>query len=670
MISIGRRLAASAALVTVFASLVAAQATTGSIAGRVTDANGNPTIGASVQAKGASTGLSRTVQTNAEGRYHVAGLEPGSDYTVTARRIGFAPTSQENQTVTLSTTTKVDLVLREQATRLAGVQIVGTTDPIIAPSKTGIGTTITDSSLHRMPSLNRTFTDFVSMTPQISNSGPGISGGGANNRYNNIQIDGSTEKDMFGLGSTGQPGGQAGGKSIGIEAVKQYQVLLSPYDVRYGNFSGVMINAVTKSGSNNFFGSAYYYLRDSARTRKSTQLGAFTQSQYGVTLGGPIVKNKALFFLNLEPQNQNNPAGGPYVGGTISGPTVSQADITRIQSIVNPLGYAAADGGRRQNVNPLKNYFLRLDFQDLPFNSILTVRDNYAHAEQDNFSHSTSGTTFALSDNGYTFKSDKSAYVAQLKSSFSNGAYNEIFAGLTHIRDARVTFVAPSTPQVLVRSTGTNSAQLGAERSSAANQLDQDIYELTENYTFPFARNHRITFGTQNQWYKVRNLFGQNKSGYWQFSSIDSLAGTCATCGGAALPVSYQVGVPNGAGDGAVRFHQETHAIYAQDEWAPTNRLTVSYGVRGDVSMFPDKPPFNQGLKDTLGRDTRDIPSGTWQISPRIGFNWDVGGVAMVAALNTGGLFVVLLQVSCEKPLFPEFWYSFDIQTNAGWPVK
>jgi hypothetical protein len=602
------------------ASVASAQSTTGTVAGRITDKNGNPLSGATVQVKSTTTGLTRGAMSNLDGRFTVAGIEPGMDYTVTARRIGFAPDVRTNQSVALGTTTKMDFVLSETATQLAGVQIVAATDPVISPNKTGVGTTITDSTLHRLPSLNRTFTDFVALTPQISNSGPGLSGGGANNRYNNIQIDGSSEKDLFGLGSTGQPGGQAGGKSIGIEAVKQYQVLLSPYDVRLGNFSGALINAVTKSGANKFFGSAYYYLRDSALTRKSPSLGPFRQSQYGVTLGGPIIKDKALFFINLEPQDQSNPAFGPYVGSTgIPGPVASAADIARVNSIVGPLGYASVNGDARTNTNPLKNYFLRLDFQGLPFNSILTIRDNYAHAEQDVFSRSGSGTTFLLSDNGYTFKSDKSAYVAQLKSSFDNGAYNEVFVGLTHIRDGRVTFVDPKTPQILVRGTGTVSMQLGAERSSQANQLDQDVWEFTENYSFPLASKHRVTVGTQNQWYKVRNLFGQQRYGDWTFNSLDSLQNGIAQ--------QYRIGVPSQAGtDGAVRFHQRTHAFYAQDEWAPTSRLSLTAGIRADASFFPDSIPLNRSVLDTLKKNTQDVPSGNWQISPRIGFNWDITG--------------------------------------------
>src|SRR5690606_17683203 len=136
--------------------------------------------------------------------------------------------------------------LTARATVLTQQVIVSEIDPVITPTRTGVGTTVSDSALQRLPSLGRNFTDFAALTPQISTSGPGLSGGGTNNRYNNIQIDGATESDLFGLGSTGQPGGQARGKSIGIESVKQYQVLLSPFDVRYGNFAGALINAVTK----------------------------------------------------------------------------------------------------------------------------------------------------------------------------------------------------------------------------------------------------------------------------------------------------------------------------------------------------------------------------------------------------------------------------------------
>ncbi len=645
------------AAIGLFAATAGAQVTTGSIAGRVVDASGKPVDGAQIQVTNASTGLSRGTMTGAEGRYTVLGLEVGDGYSVTAKRIGFQPVTKSAQTVGLGIATRVDFELVAQAAQLSSVKVTVTTDPIISPNKMGAGTTITDSTLHRLPTLNRTFTDFVTLTPQVSSSGPGLSGAGANNRYNNIQIDGSTEKDLFGLGSTGQPGGQAGGKSIGIEAVKSYQVLLSPYDVRYGNFAGVLINAVTKSGTNNFTGSAYYYLRDSSLTRKQSYLGAFTQKQYGFTFGGPIVKNKVFFFMNPEFQTQNNPASGWFIGGPYTG-LPPAADVTRMQTLLTAAGYkGVGDGSQRTNTNPLKNGFFRLDFQDLPWNSTLTIRDNYGHADQDVFSRGTSGT-LALTDNGYTFKSDKNAIVAQLKSAFSNGNYNEVYLGTTKIRDARVTFVDATTPQVSARSSlSAVTLVSGAERSSQANQLDQDIQEITDNFTFSLGAEHRITLGTQNQWYKVRNLFGQQRYGDWTFNSLDSLAGTCATCAGVPVAQQYRIGVPAQAGtDGAVRFNQRMHSFYIQDEWTATNRLNISLGLRADASYFDTKIPLNQGVLDTLKRDTRQLPSGNWQLAPRLGFNWDVTGDGKNQLRGGVGIFT-------GQPAF--VWMSNEYQ-NSG----
>lgn len=620
-----------------FAVTAGAQVTTGSVTGRVTDNTGKGVEGARVTVTNTGTDGRRSALSSGDGRYTVLGVEPGSGYSVTATRIGFTPQTRTDQTVGLGIASRLDFVMDVRTAQLAGVRVTATKDPIISSTRTGAQTTITDSALHRLPTLNRTFTDFVALTPQISSSGPGLSGGGSNNRYNNIQIDGSTEKDLFGLTSTGQPGGQAGGKSIGIEAVKSYQVLLSPYDVRYGNFAGALINAITKSGSNSFTGSTYYYKRDSTLTRSQSYLGGFNQSQYGLTLGGPIIKNKVFFFINPEWQAQANPASGPYIGAAsaTASNTPTSADISRVQAILTPLGFQPGTGSIRQNTNPLLNFFARLDIQGLPMNSTLTIRDNYSHAEQDVFSRSATGTIFALTDNGYRFKSDKNAWVGQLKSAFSNGSYNEMYVGFTRIRDARVTFVPNTTPQVQTRGTVAANAQIvtGAERSSQANQLDQDVYEFTNNFTFSLGSSHRVTLGTQNQWYKVRNLFGQQKYGSWQFNSLDSLAGTCVNanpalnCGGVSRPSSYAIGVPAKAGDdGAVRFNQRTQSVYVQDEWTVNNRLTIQGGVRADASFFTERPPLNQGVLDTLGKRTDELPSGNWQIAPRIGFNWDVTG--------------------------------------------
>ena len=181
--------------------------------------------------------------------------------------------------------------------------------------------------------------------------------------------------------------------------------------------------------------------------------------------------------------------------------------------------------------------------------------------------------------------------------------------------------------------------------------------EFTDNFTFSLGADHRFTLGTQNQWYKVRNLFGQNRYGDWTFNSLDSLAGTCATCAGNATAQQYRIGVPAQAGtDGAVRFTQRTHSFYLQDEWAASPRLNISLGLRADASFFDTAIPLNQGILDTLGRDTRQIPSGNWQYAPRFGFNWDATGDGKNQVRGGVGVFT-------GQPAF--VWMSNEYQ-NSG----
>ena len=585
-----------------------AQTTTGAISGTVTIEAGQTIEDAQIQVLNPATGFSRGVRTNAAGRYTVPGLEPAT-YSVTVRRIGYSAQTKDGVKASLGLTTRVDFQLSAQATVLGEVRAAVNVDPLISPTRTSVSTTISDTALHRLPSLNRNFTDFVALTPQISQSGPGLSGGGSNNRYNSVQIDGANETDLFGLGSTGQPGGQASGKSIGIESVKEYQVLLAPFDVRQGNFAGALINAVTKSGTNEFHGSLYGVTRNQGLTRSQAYITKSEQSQYGFSVGGPIIKDKAFFFFNPEWQVRKLPASGDYIG--LPTTNLRQTTLDSVNAVLAGYNLPLGGGGLANNENPLQNVFGRLDF-NLPANNQLVVRHNYGYAQDDNFSRSPN--SFRLTNNAYKFKSTKNATVVQLRSLFGAGAYNELLLNRTSIRDRRAPAVT-NTPQVNVLVPGYTIVD-GSERSSQGNELDQDMLEATDNFTLPLG-THRVTIGTQNQFYKVRNLFGQNSYGFWTFGTLDSLRQGIAR--------SYQVGVPL-SGDGAVRFHAAAYSGYAQDEWTVTSNLNVTYGLRVDMPVFKDKPPFNQAISDSLGRNTSDIPSGNIEWSPRLGFNWNATG--------------------------------------------
>lgn len=589
--------------------------TTGAIGGVVTGDQGQAVDNAQVRVTNRTTGFSHGVSTHSDGRYTVPGLEVG-DYSVTVRRLGFQPVTQA-ATVSLGQLTRVDFQLKPQATQLTGVTVTAETQgasSIISPTHTGVVSTVTDSALRRLPSLNRNFTDFVALTPQVSTTGPGLSGGGTNNRYNNVQIDGATEADIFGLGSTGQPGGQANGKSIGIEAVKEYQVLLAPYDVRQGYFAGATINAVTKSGTNELHGSAFGTTRNASLARHGDQapwVNKYDKSQYGFSLGGPIIKDKVLFFVSPEWQQNSTPAAGPYVGS--SDARVTSSDIEAVRSGMQKYGITPGTGALINNQNPLTNTFARLDVS-LPWNTQLVLHYNYGFAQQDIFGRSPTG--FQLSDNGYKFTSKKNGTVAQLRTLFGNGAFNELFANYTGIRDRR----APNSrfPQVSVQNVGAGLYTVvgGAERFSQGNELDQDIVEVTDNVTLPVGA-HRFTIGTQNQFTRFRNLFTQASYGVWQFGSVDSL--------NLGLPNQYIVGVPS-PGGAAVKFRGNLYSLYAEDEWTATNRLNVTYGLRADVPVFVNKPATNAEVLQDYGRNTADIPSGNVEWSPRVGFNYDATG--------------------------------------------
>lgn len=602
--------------------------TSGSVAGVVTDSSGAPIEAAQVQVTNRQTGVTQRGQTREGGRYSIAGLEPGGPYTVVARRIGFAPSTHENVRVPLGNAARVDFALTRQAAVLTGVRVqASASSSVIAPTRTGASTTISDSALRNLPTLSRNFTDFVTLVPQVTqtSSAGASSGGGVNIRQNSIQIDGAQAGDLFGLGTTGQPGSQANAKSIPLDAVKEYQVLLSPFDVRQGNFGGILINAVTKSGTNDFHGSAYGYTRNQQLTRSEPYLTDFLQQQYGFSLGGPIIKNHLFFFVNPEFQRFRTPTNGPFIGSADA--PVNQPTIDRFNSILaNQYGFTqGGTGAQVLRENPTTNVFARLDAY-LPGSTRLVLRHNYAYAENTSFGRglATSATpNFGLTSNSYLFTTKTHSSVAEFLSNFTNGVFNELLFNYSTTSDYRT--VPALFPQVTVngvpRSDGNNGTVnfiAGTESSSQGNSLDQRTFEVTENLTIPIGA-HKLTVGTKNLFYRSVNLFGQNSRGSWTFANLDSLAKGVAS--------RYQVSAPASTdpNNGIATIPANLYAFYAQDVWQATGNFNVTLGARLDIPHFTDRPPFNPSVFSAYGRSTSDVPTRR-SFSPRIGFNWDITG--------------------------------------------
>jgi hypothetical protein len=631
------------------APLAAQGVTTGAISGTVTNEQGKAMEGAQVQVTNRSTGARAGAMTRTDGRYSVQNLDVGGPYTVTVRHIGYAPVDSNNITVSLGQNVVVDLTLRTQAAQLTAVTITAAAEnSVISPSHKGISETITDSSIARLPSANRNFTDFLTVVPQIATKGAGgNSGGGQNNRFNAIQVDGSIATDLFGLGSTGQPGGQANAKQIPLDAVKEYQVLLAPFDVRQGEFTGFLLNAVTKSGTNDVHGEVFgaFHNQDTERDVPYLRNAPFSQDQYGGSVGGPIVKDELHYFVSAEFEHKDTPAGGPYFGQPTSATVpvpVSQTDWNSFASVLqNQYHYANLGSiGQLTNGNPLANVFVRLDESNLPFNSRLVARYNYASGNIDDFPVSSSAcnrsaSAYCASNSGYNFNDATNNGTLQLFTNFNNGNTNEILGSFTSISDIRE--VGINAPFVQVKAfanpAGGTSTTLsaGTDNSSQGNALNQDIYELTDNYTIPVG-THRFTLGAKGQLYHVRNLFSQNSLGFYTFGNLDSLI--------ADKPDRVQIGEKLDSTDGAARFHAHSYAAYVEDEWQVTDNFDVQYGLRLDVTGFDSHPGTNANILNLLKINTADVPTNTPQYSPRVGFNWDVTGDQKNQLRGGTGLFV------------------------------
>jgi outer membrane receptor for ferrienterochelin and colicin len=653
--------AVAAAVLTLLggASRTGAQSvTTGAIGGLVTDSAGRPMAGVQVQVINRETGFKTAVVTRSNGRYISPSLEVGGPYTVLARAIGFAPQQVTGIFVTLSQTAPVNFTLSNKAVTLARVAVTSTQQQLeFGPSRQGTQTRVSDTVIARLPNLNRNVTDFIRLTPQVTVSPSGTaSAAGQNNRFLNVQIDGAGIANRFGLGGSPEVGAQAGGRSISMDAVKEYQVIISPFDVRQGNFTGALVNAVTKSGTNKWQGSAFFFQRDQDFGADVPILRAtpFYREQWGGSISGPIIKDKLHFFALAEYQRQSSPAGGIFQGQspTIQPPfpsAVTQAQIDSFTTRYNQLyGQNAGSLGLVSNRNPLANTFVRFDYR-INDNHRLVLRNVYNDQQQDDFGRGSAATNPLLNftSNAFRRREISNNAVVQLFSNFKNGANNEFIFGYTRTRFRRVTPV--TTPMITVQNIGAaNAAQFraGTENSSQGNFLEEDLFELTDNYTIPLGSKHRLTIGTRNELYTVTNGFLQNSFGNWTFDNLANFvtgtvnANTLFSGSGPVLPGANTL----------AQFTGGQASAYIQDAWEVTPRLTVNMGIRADAPFFNDRP-VNQPRVDSAfranptgsefpnGLRTDNMPSWNWQISPRIGFNWDVTGNSLNQIRGGIGLF-------------------------------
>jgi hypothetical protein len=606
----------------------AQSSTTGSLSGVVEDAEGLALPGVTVIATHVDTGATYTSVADANGLFRLRGLRTGA-YSVLASMGGFKDNTATT-VVRLGEDTYLDVTM--QLEEFTGELIViGEASELITPTKMGSGSYLNQSVVDSLPKIDRSITDLARTNPLFndtaSNDGPAqLSVAGRNNRYNNIQIDGAVNNDLFGLAAQGTPGGQADTQPISIDAIAEMALVVSPYDVRQGGFSGGGVNIITRSGSNDWKGSVYGFYYDDSLVGDGPsedsedylgELGTFEEQQYGFRLSGPIMKDQLFFFLNGEFSRLERPTGYSLDGN--GGQCFDNCDSTQDaidfrNFLINEYGYDPGGLSQPSRNTDSDKFFVRFDWNVNERNN-LTFRHNYVDAT--NVILSASSSTYTFPNAGYDFKSETNSTVAQLNSVIGDDMFNEARLTYQTIRDNRK-WIGDRFPSVFINNLSNTSSNFsaGSEDFSTANALDQDILEIHNDFSF-FVGDHEVVVGTHNEFYKFSNLFIQQAFGAYSFNSIEDFYA------GNAYQYDYTFSNDSSPRD---EFKVQQFGLYGGDTWRVRSNVTLNYGLRFDVPFFPDSPQFNQEVYDTLGYRTDDMPDGKFMFSPRVGFNWDITG--------------------------------------------
>ena len=655
-----------------------AQITTSGVKGLI-KANGEDVIGATITVTHVPTGAVYRSVTNSVGRFTIQGMRAGGPYTVEISYIGYKTKEIKNVTLKLGEMSDLSTQLEEDAHALGEVVVKGKLG--LDASKTGAAASYSAKDIANMPSISHSIGDITRMNPMVSVSQSGaMSFAGVNNRYNSFQVDGAVNNDVFGLTSNGQNGGQAGAQPISTETIDQVQVSVAPFDVRQSGFTGGAINAITKSGTNTFHGSVYgnWLNKDLIGSKYTLMNGKDSQKyddetdyRYGVTLGGPIIKNKLFFFANYEKSNKEYPNNYGYGSDASKLGTEGFKIADEVLSILKEKGYNAS-------YNNPKNYTksdkagIKLDW-NINDKHKATFGWRMVNAKQLN-SNSTAGYLNA-SDYQYDFVSKSNTFTAELNSSFSEKINNQFQASYVSVRDHR----DPKgiAPMIQIKNVGGGTLCLGTERSSTANSLNQDIFSFTDNLNW-YVNNHTLTFGTHGEYYKFKNLFIQDNYGTYYFNNFDDFkmfasgqtyaASVDKTTGVTTYYNTlnqYRYCTANVAVTGDPRWAPEFAAgqigFYAQDKFNVTPNFELTYGLRMDIPLFFDTPTENAEFNASAAKQgwnvvTNHKLSSTPMWSPRVGFRWNIEKEHNMILRGGAGIFTGRI---------PFVWLSNNF-TNTG----
>lgn len=663
-----------------FVISASAQVTTSSLNGQVTDSKGETLPGAAVVAVHTPSGTQYHAIVNAEGRYFINGMRAGGPYSVEVSCLGYQTVTFTGITLQLGEPSQLDAYLNDDKEMLSEAIVVSSAASKFAVEKTGASTNITSRQITALPSVSRSLTDLTRLSPY---GGDGMTFSGSDGRTANFTVDGADFNNNFGL-NDGLPGG---GNPISIDAIEEMQVVISPYDVRQTNFIGGGVNAVTKSGTNTFKGSAYVYHRNE-NMRGNAVAGVEIpgvrdndrNTTYGFTLGGPIVKNKLFFFVNAE--YSKTPTVAVRWRASENGVGVeskylsyaSVADMERVSAFVkSKYGYDTGSYTSFPSDGENMKVLARIDW-NIDNNNKLAVRYNYTNNTKwigPNASSMDGGTrspyfrtslySMSYANSMYSMNNIVHTASLDLNSKISDHLSNQFLATFSKLDDVRGSN-SDEFPFIDIQDGSGDNVQymsLGYELFTWNNAVHNNVLNIKDDLTY-YTGNHKIMGGISYEYQMADNAYMRNGTGYYRYASVDDFIN------GAAPEVVCLTYGYNGEKNPAARVRFNKLGIYAQDDWSVTPNFKLTAGLRLDGLFFDNSDLMtNNAILDLTYYDSknneRHIDTGTWPkgrvtVSPRIGFNWDVLGDRSLKVRGGTGFF------SGRLPLV----FFTNMPTNSG----
>lgn len=657
--------------------LAQSNVSTGQLFGTVTDPDGSVMPGATIEARNVNSGFTRRAVTDASGFYRMD-LLPVGTYDIKATLTGFNTQVFTGTYIGLGSSVRMDFSLEISAVE---EEIVVTAEaPVVETTNPNTSSTVSDEQIANLPLNGRDFSDFALLTPGATYGDPaavqGARGGlnvGARGIQNSFNIDGANDQSSF-FGE--ERGGTRPPFTFSQAAIKELQVIRSDYGTEFSS-SGAVINAITKSGTNQFRGEVWtYYSNDSmvgttagneyTNPRDPTD---FTRLQYGFSLGGPVIRDKVHFFASIDAQDYDTPYFVQFRDFPYSR-TAEWEALTGLDFATETGGQTPDQDGEIGQTNDALVFLIKFDWQ-LGANHLLTFRDNYSTQEGENLTASYSNT--GRSNNGLEENSFNSL-VATLNSVFSDSMFNEAYVQWA-LEERPRTANNTSIPEASIYQFRATWGQ----NNFLPNYLDEDRIQLIDNLTW-YSGDHTFKVGANLDFVSFDDGFFRYGAGSYSFDEWENGSRDNGFLDG-GLPYSYTQSFSDY--NGTVKFNNNYYAVYFQDEWRATPNFTLTYGLRYEFQEHDDPKETNPAYPDT-----GQIPNDTNNWAPRVGFAWDVagdgksvfrGGIGMfydntptlldANAMLTNGIRVIRVSNRCsyqECPTWPNTWSSFgDLQEST-----